>query len=150
MSVTACVNEFWTAKQRAANSLHEISYRACFKPQLPRFFIERLTRPGDRVYDPFAGRGTTLLEAALLGRIPLGCDVNPLSVVMTRPRLNPPSLQEIEQRLGPGGFADCVIEDLLRHCQIRFMKYRGGRRLADLGEFYFVDRHMDILAPSPL
>ena len=115
VSVPACVNEFWTAKQRAANSLHEISYRACFKPQLPRFFIERLTRPGDRVYDPFAGRGTTLLEAALLGRIPLGCDVNPLSVVMTRPRLNPPSLKDIEQRLSEINFCDQVEfpEDLL-------------------------------------
>ena len=30
-------NEFWTSKQRAAHSLHEISYRVCFKPQLPRF-----------------------------------------------------------------------------------------------------------------
>src|SRR5262245_61693002 len=60
------VNEFWTARQRQANNLHEISYRACFKPQLPRFFIERLTAPGDLVYDPFMGRGTTLVEAALL------------------------------------------------------------------------------------
>jgi hypothetical protein len=49
------INEFWTSKQRAASSLHEISYRACFKPQLPRFFIERLTRPGGLVYDPFLG-----------------------------------------------------------------------------------------------
>ena len=47
------VNEFWTSKQRAAHSLHELSYRACFKPQLPRFFIERLTGVGDVVYDPF-------------------------------------------------------------------------------------------------
>ena len=63
--VPTLVNEFWTSKQRAASRLHEISYRACFKPQLPRFFIQRLTRPGDRVYDPFMGRGTTLIEAAL-------------------------------------------------------------------------------------
>ncbi|HOC06866.1 MAG TPA: site-specific DNA-methyltransferase, partial [Bacillota bacterium] len=28
-------NEFWTSRQRQASSLHEISYRACFKPQLP-------------------------------------------------------------------------------------------------------------------
>src|SRR5690606_26435839 len=70
------VNEFWTAKQRAAHSLHEISYRACFKPQLPRFFIERLTEPGDWIYDPFMGRGTTLLEGALLGRRVAGGDVN--------------------------------------------------------------------------
>lgn len=93
------VNEFWTAKQRAAHSLHEISYRACFKPQLPRFFIERLTTPGQIVYDPFMGRGTTLLEAALLGRTPAGCDVNPLSLKLIGPRLQPPSLEEIRARL---------------------------------------------------
>lgn len=96
---TAYVNEFWTSKQRAASRLHEVSYRACFKPQLPRFFIERLTRPGDVVYDPFMGRGTSLVEAALLGRIPFGCDVNPLSSVLTVPRLAPPTLEEIGARL---------------------------------------------------
>ena len=59
--VETFVNEFWTSKQRAAHSLHEVSYRACFKPQLPRFFIDRFTAPGDVVYDPFMGRGTTLI-----------------------------------------------------------------------------------------
>jgi hypothetical protein len=93
------VNEFWTARQRQANALHEVSYRACFKPQLPRFFIERLTAPGERVYDPFMGRGTTPLEAALLGRLPLGGDINPLGVVLTKPRLRPPALAQIEARL---------------------------------------------------
>jgi hypothetical protein len=97
--VPAYINEFWTAKQRQASSLHEVSYRACFKPQLPRFFIERLTKPGDRVYDPFMGRGTTPVEAALLGRVPLGNDINPLSSVMTRPRLVPPTLTQVEARL---------------------------------------------------
>jgi hypothetical protein len=97
--VPTFVNEFWTSKQRAASSLHEVSYRACFKPQLPRFFIERLTGPGDSVFDPFMGRGTTLVEAALLGRAPWGCDINPLSVVLTRPRLNPPELDQVVRRL---------------------------------------------------
>jgi hypothetical protein len=115
VAVPTYVNEFWTAKQRAASSLHEISYRACFKPQLPRFFIERLTQPGEVVYDPFMGRGTTLLEAALLGRTPCGCDVNPLSVVLTRPRLHPPELGEVVQRLERLDFshAEDVPEDLL-------------------------------------
>jgi hypothetical protein len=100
VAIPVFVNEFWTAKQRAANSLHEISYRACFKPQLPRFFIDRLTTTGETVYDPFMGRGTTLLEAALLGRVPAGCDVNPLSLVLIGPRLDPPCLDEIRARLG--------------------------------------------------
>ena len=93
------VNEFWTAAQRQAHSLHEVSYRACFKPQLPEFFIARLTKPGDSVYDPFMGRGTTPIQAALMGRRPLGNDVNPLSALLARPRLDPPSPQAVAQRL---------------------------------------------------
>jgi hypothetical protein len=104
--VPTYVNEFWTPKQRQASSLHEISYRACFKPQLPRFFIERLTDPGDVVYDPFMGRGTTMVEAALLGRAPYGCDVNPLSVVLTQPRLRPPELGQIMHRLESLDYSD--------------------------------------------
>ena len=92
-------NEFWTSGQRRASRLHEVSYRACFKPQLPAFFIERLTRPGDAVYDPFMGRGTTPLQAALMGRRPVGSDINPLSAMLLAPRLAPPSLEETAARL---------------------------------------------------
>jgi hypothetical protein len=91
--------EFWTSKQRQAANLHEISYRACYKPQLPRHFIERLTRPGDRVYDPFSGRGTTALEAALLGRRVAANDVNPLSRMLAEPRLTPPEPAAVARRL---------------------------------------------------
>jgi len=93
------INEFWTAKQRQANPLHEISYRACFKPQLPRFFINRLSKPGDVVFDPFMGRGTTPIEAALAGRTPWGNDASPLSGRLTAPRLDPPSTFGIEKRI---------------------------------------------------
>jgi hypothetical protein len=113
--IPAFINEFWTNRQRAAHSLHEISYRACFKPQLPRFFIARLTRPGDRVYDPFMGRGTTLLESGLMGRRPAGCDVNPLSRTLVEPRLRPPSLSQVADRLRavPLTVAAAVPEQLL-------------------------------------
>ncbi len=114
--VPVFINEFWTSKQRAAHSLHEVSYRACFKPQLPRFFIERLTEQGNLVYDPFMGRGTTLLEGALLGRNIAGCDTNPLSKFLLSPRLNPPDITEIEERLKAINF-ECdkkeIREDLL-------------------------------------
>jgi DNA methylase len=108
-------NEFWTARQRAAHSLHEVSYRACFKPQLPRFFIERLTEPGDRVYDPFMGRGTTLVEAALMGRRVCGCDVNPLSRVLCEPRLSPPAMVDVRHALAEVDFdaGGDAPEDLL-------------------------------------
>jgi len=115
LSLSTFVNEFWTSRQRAAHSLHEVSYRACFKPQLPRFFIERLTRPADTVYDPFMGRGTTLLEAALLARVPVGCDINPLSRVLVEPRLRPPSLDAVRRRLSSVDWAaDVECPDELR------------------------------------
>ena len=93
------VNEYWTAQQRQANALHEVSYRACFKPQLPRFFIDLFTQPGDIVYDPFNGRGTTVIEAALLGRNIVANDVNPLSLMLSAPRIAIPTLKELERRL---------------------------------------------------
>ncbi len=97
--VDTYTNSFWSPKQRGGHSLHEVSYRACFKPELPRFFIDRLTRPGDVVYDPFVGRGTTCLEAALRGRRPVGTDANPLSRALLNPRLRPPTLDEVRDRL---------------------------------------------------
>ena len=42
--VTKYINEYWTARQRQSNSIHEISYRACFKAELPRFFIELFSK----------------------------------------------------------------------------------------------------------
>jgi hypothetical protein len=98
-AIPAIVDSFWTAGQRQAHRLHEISYRACFKPQLPAWFIERYSEPGEAVHDPFMGRGTTPLQAALMGRRAFGNDINPLSVLLTRPRLNPPPFDAIEAGL---------------------------------------------------
>lgn len=92
-------NSFWTAKQRQASSIHEISYRACFKPQLPHFFIDLLTDEGDIVYDPFTGRGTTVIEAALMNRRIISNDINPLSKILSKPRLFVPRPDEIAGRL---------------------------------------------------
>jgi hypothetical protein len=122
------VNEFWTAKQRDAHPLHEISYRACFKPQVPRFFIERLSQPGDTVYDPFSGRGTTALEAALLGRRALANDVNPLSRMLAEPRFQPPAIEDVAARL----------EEIPRTC--------ADEADVDLAMFYQPDTLAEIVA----
>ncbi|MDD3534535.1 MAG: DNA methyltransferase [Candidatus Cloacimonetes bacterium] len=92
-------DEFWTSKQRKGSSIHEISYRACFKPQLPNYFINLFTKSQDIVYDPFGGRGTTAIEAALLNRNVIINDVNPLSAILTKPRISIPHISEIEKRL---------------------------------------------------
>lgn len=60
------------------------AFAAKFPPQLPRTFIEQLTHPGDTVLDPMMGSGTTVLEAALLGRRAIGVDLDPLALRVSR------------------------------------------------------------------
>lgn len=122
------INEFWTPKQRQANPLHEISYRACFKPQLPRFFIEAFTQMGDWVYDPFNGRGTTVIEAALMGRNIVANDVNPLSLILSIPRIKIPSLHQVKARLLEIPFAKRLKADI------------------DLGMFYHPETESEIIS----
>jgi hypothetical protein len=99
VSVPVYENEFWTSKQRDCHSLHEISYRACYKPQLPDFFIQRFCEAGDVVYDPFMGRGTTLVQAQLRGCSVIGNDINALSSILVGARLAPPTPSDVEDRL---------------------------------------------------
>lgn len=106
------INEFWTSKQRQANALHEISYRACFKPQLPRFFIEAFTQKTDLIYDPFNGRGTTIIEAALLGRNVVANDVNPLSLILSIPRIKIPTPDQVKARLSEIPFTKRLKADI--------------------------------------
>ena len=103
--------EFWTAKQRYGHPIHEVSYRACYKPQLPGYFIKRYAEPGQLVYDPFMGRGTTLIEAKLLGHNVIGNDVNPLSTILTAPRLCEQNLEKITQRIEQIDLQRVEIED---------------------------------------
>lgn len=44
---------------------------------LPRFFLKEFTKPGDKVFDPFTGLGTTLFVAEELKRIPYGIEADP-------------------------------------------------------------------------
>lgn len=41
---------------------------------LPRYFIDAFTTQGQRVFDPFAGLGTTLFTAEKMGRVPFGLE----------------------------------------------------------------------------
>ena len=84
----------WAAPQH-----YMCTYMAMFPPELPHYFIERFTEPGDIVLDPFCGRGTAPVEAAAQGRHGIGNDLNPLAVALTRGKLSNPSLDDVLVRL---------------------------------------------------
>lgn len=54
-------------------------YPARFSPTFVRAVIHAFSEPGDWVMDPFAGGGTTLVEALAAGRNALGIDISALA-----------------------------------------------------------------------
>ncbi len=70
-------------------------YPAKFIPQIPRTAIERWTRRGDLVFDPFCGCGTTLLEARLLGRPSVGVDNNAVACLISKAKTVPYRFSDI-------------------------------------------------------
>lgn len=69
------------------HGLHK--YPAKFFPELPRWLIKRYSKEGNLILDPFAGSGTTNIEALLTQRHSVGIDVDPfsrfISIVKTTP-----------------------------------------------------------------
>jgi len=59
-------------------------YPARFSPLFARAAIRAFTQPGDVVFDPFMGGGTTLVEASILGRRSIGTDISNLAVFISR------------------------------------------------------------------
>jgi hypothetical protein len=59
-------------------------YLGKFVPQLVEVFLHRYFKPGDCIYDPFVGSGTTLVEANAFGARSLGCDISAFNCLLTR------------------------------------------------------------------
>jgi len=59
-------------------------YLGKFVPQLVEAFLRRYARPGRLVWDPFAGSGTTLVEANAFGARAAGCDVSAFNCLLGR------------------------------------------------------------------
>jgi 16S rRNA G966 N2-methylase RsmD len=55
-------------------------------PSTARRAIAALSKPGQRVLDPFCGSGTVLVEAMAAGRVATGVDASPLAILIAKVR----------------------------------------------------------------
>ena len=91
----------WKAQPRLwGHAFHPMcSYLGSFPAAIAHAFIERWSRPGDVVLDPFSGRGTVALQASATRRIGVGSDLNPLAHILTAAKADPPIHNALGARL---------------------------------------------------
>ena len=74
-------------------------YLGKFIPQLVETLLGRYVAPGSRVLDPFAGSGTTLVQALESGREPTGVDVAAFNCLLMRVKTARYNLVTLEREL---------------------------------------------------
>jgi hypothetical protein len=85
-------------RTKHVHALHP--YLGKFVPQLVDVFLRRYFEPGDCVYDPFVGSGTTLVEANSFGCDAVGCDISAFNCLLSEVKTARYSLPTLELSLG--------------------------------------------------
>ena len=80
---------------RGSHGIHK--YPAKFFPELPRWLIQKFSKPGNIILDPFMGSGTTNVEAMLQGRHSVGIDVDPFAKFLTKVKTTKLNVEELEE-----------------------------------------------------
>ncbi len=84
-------------RTKHVHALHP--YLGKFIPQLVEVFLRRHFSAGDCVYDPFAGSGTTLVEANVYGCDAVGADISAFNCLLARVKTARHSLAALELAL---------------------------------------------------
>ncbi len=130
------------------------SYPARFSPELVKEIYKNFSSPGDWIFDPFMGGGTSIVEALALGRYALGVDINSLAWFVAVSKTTPISSTDVIQlrewvsnlsNAQAEDFPSLEIGELKRHFSKKFLqsldaflesidclKSRNAKRLARL------------------
>jgi DNA methylase len=109
-------------------------YLGKYVPQLVEVFLGRYGRPGALVWDPFAGSGTTLVEANAFGASAAGCDISAFNCLLTRVKTavyEPEAVQADARLLAGGGMQDLTP----RQASPYLTRWFAPRALAELLAF---------------
>ncbi len=72
-------------------------YPAKFIPQIVSRLVEKYTKEGDLVVDPFGGCGTTATESKVSGRSSIAVDINPVAVLIAKAKITPIQPLKLEE-----------------------------------------------------
>jgi hypothetical protein len=99
-------------------------YHGKFIPQLVEVLLDRYLEPGDHVLDPFAGSGTTLVQALESGLDATGVEIASFNCLLMRVKTAPYDIAELGEEL----------QDVA--ARIESLPRRGGRVSGYLRDWY--------------
>ena len=143
----ALLAQDFSFKGETSHPMHNThAFAAKFPPQLPRVFIESLTKPGDIVLDPMCGSGTTVVEASHLGRIGIGIDMDILAVKVSQAKtcaLGPPLVRHTINQV----VDHATFNYRARTLDIRsFLKENYGPKVISFFQYWFRKETIEQLA----
>lgn len=111
------------------------TYPARMHPVTAARLVEAFSPAGGRVLDPFCGSGTVLVEALLLGRNPIGTDLNPLAVELARCKTRPRTVAELEHLIASA--EECAV-----HADERRKAKAGATRRFLVEDMHLFEPHV--------
>lgn len=101
------MTDSWKVRKVEPHPFHNLCSRICsFPPTIPDYYIEKFSKKGQVVFDPWSGKGTVPFEALRKGRIGIGNDKSPEAFILTHAKLLPISffvlrnyLEELESKM---------------------------------------------------
>ncbi|MCW1432078.1 SDR family oxidoreductase [Novosphingobium sp. JCM 18896] len=122
--------------------LHSICpYFAMFPPGFVERYVLAFTDPGEIVFDPFSGRGTTIFESLLLGRQAFGLDINPVAACVSAAKAEPPAqtsllnrIEDLRARFGTCDIVGVPETEFFAACYAPQTLLRGRRALVTGGD----------------
>lgn len=86
---SALLKDSWKEiNNRREHSLHKLCSRiGSFPSVLAQYFVTKFSKPMERVFDPFSGKGTMPLEACLNERVGIGNDLSPEAYILTHSKV---------------------------------------------------------------
>lgn len=124
MSSLRGLQEQWTRSTLGTETaLHQLSpYIGKLKSSIASALIEKFSKPGDVILEPFSGSGSIALEGIRLGRSVLAADVSPYAAVLTKAKLYPPTdLRSVLES------AERYVATAKRRAKARHYKVRAPR-----------------------
>lgn len=97
------------------NRLHSLCpYFAMFPEGFVESCVREFTHVDDYVFDPFSGRGTTVLQSLLMGRRGIGMDVNPVAYCVSGAKAEVPALEDVLREIDSlqSRYLNCEVHQL--------------------------------------